>query len=376
MKKIIISSNSAWSIVNFRMNLMHAIRDAGYELIVIAPEDGYSWKIREQGFPYYPIKINPKGTNFFQDAITIFQFYKLYRSIKPDLVLHYTVKPNIYGTLAARILKIPAINNIAGLGSVFLRKGPLQYFVKLLYKFTIPRADHLFFQNKDDYRIFEKAGLVPEKRASILAGSGVDLNRFKPAISKNGRDQANGKKFSFILIARMIWEKGIKEYVDAARILVPKYPEMRFNLIGPVKVKNPSAIPWAIIEKWQDEGIVNYLGVTDQIEAVLETADCVVLPSYYREGVPRSLLESAAMGKPLVTTDSVGCREVVNDGENGYLVQPRDARDLAEKLEKIYLLSARELKKMQKSSRKLVEERFDEKKIIQAYLDEIKKIPV
>ena len=362
-KKIAIISNVSWNLYNFRLSLMKAMQNAGYEVIAIAPYDEYSQRIIDAGFEFHPVKLNSQGINPFEDMRTTMNFYKLFKEISPDFICQYTIKPNIYGSLVAQMLNIKMINNIAGLGTLFIKQGPITSIAKLLYKASQSKADRVFFQNRDDFELFTNAGLVNKVRCDILPGSGVDMERFKP------QEKAESDVIRFLHISRMIWEKGIGEYVEAARMIKKKHSNVEFCLLGFLDVENPGAISRTQMDEWVEEGIVNYLGVSDDVDEVISTADCVVLPSYYREGTPKTLLESASSAKPIITTDNVGCRDVVDHGINGYLCEPRSAEDLAEKIEMFLLLSREERVEMGLRSREKVKNEFDEKIVIGKYLE-------
>lgn len=367
-KKIVLSSNTSWSVYNFRLNLARELKKQGYKVVIVAPYDKYTEKLKKE-FEYYDIWMNNKGTNPIEDIKTMIDFYRLYKKIKPDVALHYTIKPNIYGTIVCSLLGINTINNIAGLGTVFIRQSFITKVVKWLYKYSQRKATKVFFQNSDDYELFIKESLVEKNKCDLLPGSGVDTNRFTPLEYKK-----KDNKFKFLLIARMLWDKGIGEYVEAAKIIKSKYKNVEFQLLGPLDVVNPNVVSREQMQKWVDKGIVKYMGATDNVREYIKKADCVVLPSFYREGVPRVLLESASMAKPIITTDSVGCKEVVDDGVNGFLCKPKDPQDLAEKMEKMLKLNEEERKKMGMAGRMKVLKQFDEKIVINKYLEVIKTI--
>ena len=362
-KKIAIISNVSWNLYNFRLSLMIAMRNAGYKVIAIAPHDEYSQKIIDAGFEFHSIKLNSQGINPLQDMQTTMEFYKLFKELSPDFICNYTIKPNIYASLVARALDIKMINNIAGLGTLFIKQGPITSIAKLLYKASQAKADRVFFQNRDDFKLFTDAGLVNVLNCDVLPGSGVDTNRFRP------QEKPLSEVVRFLHVSRMIWEKGIGEYVEAARIIKAKYPNVEFCLLGFLDVANPGAISHEQMSEWVEEGVINYLGVSDDVDQVIATADCVVLPSYYREGTPKTLLESASSAKPIITTDNVGCRDVVDHGVNGYLCEPRSSEDLAKKIEMFLALSEKEKRIMGANSRKKIKNEFDEKIVIGKYLD-------
>jgi len=367
-KKIAIISNVSWNLYNFRLSLMIAMRDNGYEVVAIAPYDRYSQKIIDEGFEFHDIKMNAQGTNFIEDMKTTYNFYKLFKEISPDIICQYTIKPNIYGSFAAALLNIKTINNIAGLGTLFIKETFVTKVAKSLYKASQHSAEKVFFQNREDYNFFTTQGIINKNKCDILPGSGVDTIRFSP------KEKSPSERVRFLFIARMIWEKGIAEYVEAARIIKKKHENVEFCMLGFLEVENPGAVTKHEMNEWVDEGIINYLGISDKVCEVIHTADCVVLPSYYREGTPKTLLESGSSGKPLITTDSIGCRDVVDDGVNGYLCKPRSSQDLANKLEMFLNLSDNEKSDMGDASRRKMKDEFDEKLVIEKYLGALNEI--
>ncbi|TOM51751.1 glycosyl transferase family 1, partial [Vibrio parahaemolyticus] len=305
-------------------------------------------------------------TNPVKDIGTFFSFIKIFKSVKPDVVLNFTPKNNIYGTLAGHFVGSKSVNNIAGLGMVFINEGLTSKVAKLLYKMSQSKASKIFFQNEDDKTLFLENRLAPSYLVDRLPGSGADLNRFQ--VSPANDDGV----IRFLLIARMLYDKGIGHYVEAARALKSKHGDkVEFRLLGFLDVNNPSAVSSSDMQKWVDEGVVSYLGTSDCVEDEIAKVDCMVLPSFYREGVPKSLLEAAAMGKPIVTTDNVGCRETVDDGVNGYLCAPRSTESLIEKLDLVINLTHQERLAMGQFSRRKVEREFDEQLVIQKYLDAV-----
>jgi glycosyltransferase involved in cell wall biosynthesis len=368
MTKILIVSNTAWSLFNFRLGIARSLKENGNEVVLIAPYDEYSERLEEE-FEYHDIFMNNKGTNPKEDLKTTFQFYNLYKRIKPNIVLHYTIKPNIYGTIACNLLRIKTINNIAGLGTLFIKQNFVTKIAKYLYKYSQSNADKIFFQNSDDFKMFTSEKLVDIVKCDILPGSGVDTNKFLPVEHKK-----EDNIFRFLLIARMLWDKGIGEYVEAAKIIKEKYPKVEFQMLGFLDVQNNSAISKEQMQKWIESGYIKYLGISDNVKEEISKIDCVVLPSFYREGTPRTLLESASMMKPIITTDNVGCRDVVDDGFNGYLCKIKSSKDLADKIEKMLKLSLDERLEMGKRGREKMINEFDESIVINKYLEEIKNL--
>jgi glycosyltransferase involved in cell wall biosynthesis len=281
-------------------------------------------------------------------------------------VLHFTIKPNIYGTLAARLAGIPSINNVSGLGTVFLIENLVSKVARGLYRLAFRYPHKVFFQNNDDRELFIRYGLIRPERTGLVPGSGVDLARFQP---QEGVGRPAGAPFTFLMVARVLYEKGIVEYFEAARQVQAALgvDKVRFQLLGSVDEAGGIGVPRATFEQWLADGAIDYLGTSDNVAEHLHRADCVVLPSY-REGTPKTLLEAAACGKPLLTTDVPGCRETVQHGRNGYLCQVRDAADLAAKLRDMAQLSPARLAAMGQASRELAEEKFDEKLVLSQYL--------
>lgn len=359
--KVIIALNTAWNLLNFRSGLIRALVAKGYEVVAVAPPDEYAYRLTELGCRYVQLPMDNKGTHPGRDILLLWRFFRLLKRERPDIFLGYTVKPNVYGSMAAHALAIPVVNNIAGLGTVFIQGGWLSWLVRGLYRAALSRSTKVFFQNDDDRRMFVSSGLVDEVVTDRLPGSGIDLEKFTPA------PLPGGARIRFLLIARMLWDKGVGEFVDAARILKKRGVNAEFCLLGFLDVQNRTAISRAEMDEWVAEGTVRYLGVSDNVQEEIKAADCVVLPSY-REGTPRTLLEAAAMARPIVTTDAVGCREVVDDGVNGYLCRIKDAMDLADKIEKIITLSPEEREVMGLRGRGKVEREFDEQIVIGKYL--------
>jgi glycosyltransferase involved in cell wall biosynthesis len=367
-----IAVNTAWNIYNFRAGLVKSLIDRGYEVIAVAPEDEYVPRLEALGCRFIPIAIDSKGTNPGSDLLLMCRFLRLFKRERPDVFLGYTVKPNVFGSMAAHMLGIPVINNISGLGAVFIQDGFLAKIVRKLYRAALCASRKVFFQNDDDHQYFLDSGLICSEVTDRLPGSGVNIENFAMT-PPSGTERLNGKAFRFLLIGRMLWDKGVGEYVEAARSLRQRFPGVEVCLLGFVDVQNPAAISRAQIDAWVGEGIVSYLGVSDDVRQEIEKADCVVLPSY-REGTPRTLLEAAAMGKPIVTTDAVGCREVVDHGHNGFLCKVRDAADLAEKMEEMLGLPHEARIQMGRNGRTKIEEQFDERIVIGKYHDAIDEI--
>ena len=367
MSKIAIVANNSWYAWNMRANLGFAFKKKGYEVIFISPSDLYSESIKKH-FKHIDITLSPRGINPIEDLKTIFRFYRIYQQLQPDIILQFTIKPNIYGSISASILKIPFVNNITGLGTLFMNQSLITMLAKLLYKLSQKRAAKIFFQNKDDLKMFLDQRLVSENKCKLLPGSGVDVERFY------AEKKENDGVFRFLLISRMLWSKGIKEFVEAARIIKQKYKYVEFQLLGHLDMKTPTAISKKQMDIWIKDGDIIYLGTSEDVRVEIAQSDCIVLPSYYREGTPRSLLEGASMQRPIITTDNYGCRDVVDDGVNGYICNTRNSSDLAEKMEKMLNLTEDQRHIMGKNGREKMIREFDEKIVINNYLETIKAI--
>jgi len=366
-KKVLITLNTAWNLLNFRSGLIRALVAAGYEVVAVAPPDEYSERLSSLGCRFVPLSMDSQGTHPVRDLLLFLRLYRLLRVERPDVYLGYTVKPNVYGSLAAHALGIPVINNIAGLGSVFIKGGWVHQLVKGLYRVALAGSRKVFFQNDDDRQLFIASRLVAENVTQLLPGSGVDLRKFSPV------PFPAAAHLRFLLIARMLWDKGVGEFVEAACLLRQRGVVAEFCLLGFLDAQNPTAISSQQMNDWVADGAIRYLGVTDNVREEIAQADCIVLPSY-REGVPRSLLEAAAMARPIITTNAVGCREVVDDGINGYLCQPKDASDLADKMERMLTIPSDQRKTMGILGREKVEREFDERIVVEKYLMAIDEI--
>ncbi len=365
-KTALISINTSWNIYHFRAGLMAALRSAGYRIVSAAPKDAYTQRLIGNVDRHITLPMDNAGTSPLNDMLLFFRYYQLLRREKPSVLLSYTIKPNIYGALAARIVGIPVIANVSGLGTAFIRESWLTRVVCLLYRVAFRHVACVFFQNPEDRRLFIARRLVAAERAHVLPGSGVDLDYFSPRPSLRHAQEP----FAFVLIARLLWDKGIGEYVAAARRVKATHPGTRFRLVGPRAVRNQTAITDAQIDAWVAEGVIDYLGEIEDVRDVLAAHDCVVLPSY-REGMSRVLIEAAAMGKPIIATDVVGCHHVVDHEKNGLVCRVRDAAHLAETMERFLALAPEQRTQMGIESRAKAVREFDEAQVFSAYLSQM-----
>jgi glycosyltransferase involved in cell wall biosynthesis len=361
-RTIVLAANSDWNIANFRGGLIRALKAAGYEPVIVAPQEpAAERRMRALEVARIPIAIQRSGLNPAADMLLLRSLRRLLKRLRPAAYLSYTIKPNIYGAIAAGSLGIPAFPNVSGLGTAFLRGRALQRFVTMLYRIGFRRAPVVFFQNSEDRDVFVGRRIVRAEQARVLPGSGVDLAHFAPGPPPQGPP-------TFLLVGRMLRDKGVLEFVEAARLLRSVLPDARFQLLGPIDEGNRTAVGHAEIDAWVREGLVEYLGSAEDVRPFIAASTAVVLPSY-REGLPRSLLEAAAMERPLIATDVPGCRDVVENGVNGYLCSVRDSTSLADAMRRLAILPAEQRLAMAQAARRKVQERFSEELVVAAYLD-------
>lgn len=325
--KLLFVDNSTRTFVSHRLALAKAVREAGFEVVVVTPPGPESVEILTAGFDFHPIPLSRRSTNPFKEVGAVASLCHLYRTLRPDVVHHLRIKPVLYGGIAARLTRVPAVvNTLTGLGFLFLAEGAEAAIRRSLVKYGLRQALHhenqrTIFQNPDDRTEFLEEGIVSEPKTVLIKGAGVDVAVFKPALESEGPPLV-------VLPSRMLWHKGVGEFVAAARTLRTTGVSARFALVGDTDIGNPAAVPRAQLETWRDSGTVEWWGWRDDMSRVLGQAHVVCLPSY-REGMPKVLIEAAATGRPIVTTETAGCREAVRDGQNGLLVPVRDIKSLA-----------------------------------------------
>lgn len=368
-RTIVLSINTSWNIVNFRRNLIVRLQREGYDVVALAPRDAHSDALVAMGVRYFPVDIDSKGLSPVHDLKLAAQYYRILKALRPVAFLGWTVKPNVYGSLAAHALGIPVINNISGLGTAFIKIGLLTRIVRMLYRTALARSSTVFFQNRHDRDLFVAQRLVREPRTALLPGSGIDLAQFVPEtfVPEPASETAAPV---FLMVARLLRDKGVVEFAEAARIVRQTRPDVAFELLGFLDVQNRTAIDRDTVEEWEREGRLRYLGEAADVRPYLARATAVVLPSY-REGMPRSLLEAAAMGRPLIATDVPGCTEIARAGQNAFLCAPRDARSLADAMLALLALDAEARTAMGRRSREIAEREFDVSVVEARYLDAI-----
>jgi glycosyltransferase involved in cell wall biosynthesis len=366
-KTLLISSNSFFSIANFRGRLVEALVDAGYAVRIAAPEVDHEW-VQSRGAEALEIEVDRSGLNPVNDARLWLGYLRLFRRTKLSYFLGFTAKPNIYGSLAAHLLGVASLPNVSGLGTAFMSDGLLSRIVGSLYRLAFLGCPIVFFQNADDRDLFVARRIVRSHQARLLPGSGIDLDHFAPAPPPPEDGQLR-----FLFIGRLLGDKGVREYVEAARLLRADHPNWRFQLLGDVDPGNRTGISAAEVGQWVHEGVIEHLGHADDVRSSVASATAVVLPSY-REGMPRSLLEAAAMARPLIATDVPGCRQLVDHGVNGLLCRARDAQSLAEAIRELGSMDPQRRAQMGQAARALVEREYGVERVVRAYLDALAQL--
>ena len=360
-RNVVITANGLWYIANFRDALIRAIRDRRLVPVLIAPPGGLPRGAPADSVGQIDVPLDRSGTNPLKDLSVIAGYHRAFRRLRPLAVFSFTIKPNVYAALAGGMLGVLVMPTVTGLGTVFIKGGPLMAFVERLYRFAFKRCPVVFFENPQDLDFFVERRMVDISQARLVPGCGVDLQRF--AVTPLPKDG-----FTFLLLARLLRDKGITEYIDAARLLHAEGIAADFRIVGPIDVGNRTAISREDMECWVAEGLIDYLGETNDVRPFIAAANAIVLPSY-REGLPRALLEGAAMGRPLIATDVPGCRDVVDDGIGGVLCEVRSGPSLAAAMKQVFLLPREEQEAMGRAARAKVETQFDERAVVATYLD-------
>jgi glycosyltransferase involved in cell wall biosynthesis len=362
LMKIILFANTDWYLYNFRLDLAKALRARGDEVIFLSPPGDYVQKIAELGFRWLEFPFSRRGMNPLAELGAIFRLWALYRRENPDLVHHFTVKCVLYGSLAARLTRISQIiNSITGLGYIFNKNNRLlETLVRLFYRLMLTGTT-VIFQNPDDLELFRQKELISANQGNLIRSSGVDVTRFTP------QPEPDTPHPVVIFPARLLWEKGIGDFVEAARLLRLRTVTARFALVGDPDPHNPASVNPKDIQGWVDEGIVEAWGWQQEMPPAYAASHIVCLPSYYREGVPKSLVEAAASGRAIVTSDAPGCREVVRHGVNGLLVPPRDPKALADAIQTL-LENPALRQQMARRGREIVEAEFSSELVIEKTL--------
>ena len=361
MKKVMVFCNSLVGLMSFRKELLSTLVQDGNEVIVVAPEHEYSKDLKEMNVTFIPIEMELRGTNPIKDLKIIKDFKRIVKEVKPNIVLTYTIKPNAYGGYVCGKLNIPYVCNVTGLGTSVEQPGLLQKITLFLYKMGLKKAQCVFFQNKDNLEFMLKHKVVKGKYR-LIPGSGVNLRHH--TLLK----YPNDKIIRFLFISRILYEKGIDEYLEVAKYIKSKYDNTEFHILGACDDNNYLVK----LKELEQDGIIIYHGQVKDVREFHKISNCTIHPSFYPEGMSNVLLESCAAGRPIITTNRPGCKEIVEDGVNGYMIECKDTEALKEKVERFINLTNKEKEQMGMNGRKKVENEFDRNIVINAYLEEIK----
>jgi glycosyltransferase involved in cell wall biosynthesis len=368
-KKIIICSNVLWSITNFRKDLIIALINSGYAVTVIGSNESFSDNLSSElkglDINIIMVPLDRSGHNLLKEIIYFLRLLQVFKKAKPDVVLLFSVKPNIYGSLVCRILKIQYINTINGLGSGIIHNNIISSLLRRLYLISLKASCKVLFQNNDDKAYFLEKKLISEEKAGYVPGSGINIEKY------NMTDRKLGTKRTFLFVGRILKDKGICEYIEAIKELKDKYSfDVEFLLAGIIDNSNPSGVSMDEINHWESLYIVKFLGKTDNIIEYFDKTDIIVLPSY-REGLSRLLLEAASCGKPIITTNVPGCKDLVEEGITGFLCEPKDSKSLMEAMVRALNTSNSDLSKFGINGRNMVKTKFSDKIVNKVYLDQI-----
>lgn len=364
--KILFTSNVTWAMMKFRHGVLQDLLKQGHQIYIVAPYDAFVAPLQAMGCHCIDIRLSRKGVNPIEDLKLTYTLYKIYREIKPDIIFNYSIKPIIYGSLAARLANIKSVAVNIGLGYTFIHTNLITKISHCLYKLALYFPEEVWFINEDDRTEFVSRSLVSENKTCVLPSEGVDTHYFSPR-------QNHDDRTVFLLIARVLWDKGIGEYYQAAQKLKETYPHVEFQLLGSIDDGNPKGIEAKVIEQWHNEGMIHYLGYTDDVRDFISNATCIVLPSY-REGKGMTLIEAGAMGKPLIATNVPGCKDIVKEGYNGFLCEVKNSMSLADAMEKMINLDQSTVKKLGENAHSFMKEHFDERRVIAIYEEKIEQL--
>lgn len=362
MKRIVMLTNHDAYTYNFRKEIIQCLIDEGYKVYIVLPYGEKVELLKKMGCEFIDLPLDRRGTNPFTDLKLILQYRRILKEIKPEVVLTYTIKPNIYGGIACRSLGIPYIANITGLGSAVENGGIMQKFTVMLYHLAFAKINCVFLQNQENQQFFvdKRIALGTHK---LIPGSGVNLNQFQLL------NYPSDSIVNFLYIGRVMKEKGIDQYIEAARIIKKKYPNTVFHVLGFCEEAYEERLT-----QLNKQGIIQYHGMQSDIRPFIQNSHCTIHPSYYPEGMSNVLLESSASGRPIITTNRSGCREIVEDGKTGFIFEMKNSENLADKVEKFIQLSNGERRQMGLAAREKIEKEFNREIVVKAYLEEIAKI--
>jgi len=371
MGRILFVDNSTRCFYIFRLPVAKAFQALGYEVYVASPEpyEYYKNEIEKYKIHHIPYKIGAKFS-ILADLKLLVTLFRIYKEINPQFVFHYTIKPNIYGSIAAKLLKIKSLAIVPGTGSVFQKRGVVSKIVELLYHFAFQFPQKVWVLNNDDLKAFLQRRIISQNRIEILPGEGVNSDYFNTT-----SDYKKNEIFVFLYMGRMLREKGVEYLANASALLKSRgINSFEVHLLGLVDGLSNDVINETEIRDWESQSIVKYLGSVPDVRKNIEAADCIILPSFYGEGVPRSLMEASSMKRPILTTDNVGCRDIVENGINGILCKSQNVDDLAAKMLYMIELQESELKQMGENGRNIVMNKFEESIIVERYIKEVTEL--
>ena len=361
MSKVLFLVNHDIVIYNFRLELVERLLAEGHQVVISSPYGERIEDLKKIGCEYYEISMSRHGTNPIKEIALIHQYKKLLRSVSPDIVYSYTIKPNIYGSIACRAAKVPCVATITGLGTAVENNSIMQKITIGLYKYAFKKIQKVYFQNTENMQFFVDRKIALNKH-DLLPGSGVNLQRFVPI------DYPDDKKVEFAFISRIMKEKGIDQYLETAEYIRKKYPYTVFHVCGFCEQAYEDKL-----RELHNNGVIVYHGMLRDIKPLLKNIHCTIHPTYYPEGMSNILLESSACARPIITTNRSGCREIIDDGINGYVVKKKNSADLIEKVEAFLSLSYEEKKEMGLRAREKVEREFDRNIVVEEYLKELSR---
>jgi galacturonosyltransferase len=359
MGKILILANNDIGLYKFRKELIEELVKNN-EVFISLPDGEFVKELVNLGCKFIDTNISRRGTNPITDFKLMIEYKRILNRVKPDIVLSYTIKPNVYGGMLCRYTKMPYIANITGLGTAVENSGVLQAITLFLYKLALENASCVFFQNKENADFINSKGIIKGKQR-IIPGSGVNLDNYEVL------DYPEDENINFLFISRVMKQKGIEQYLDAAKYIREKHPKTQFHILGFCEESYEKKL-----KAMHDKGIIQYHGMQSDVRMFHKISHCTIHPTYYPEGMSNVLLESAACGRPIITTNRSGCREIVDDEVNGYVVEEQNSQDLIEKIEKFLKLGYKEKKQMGLAGRVKVEREFDRQTVIDAYIEEIR----
>lgn len=361
MNKILILANYDVGLYKFRKELIEELLKK-YIVYISLPKGEYTYELEKMGCIFLETKVDRRGTNPFRDYKLIRKYKEIMRTVNPDIVLSYTIKPNVYGGLVTRLLKVPFIPNVTGFGSAVENGGILKQISLSLYKAGLRDAKKVFFQNNDNLKLAKDYNIIKDNY-ELIPGSGVNIEYFSPL------EYPSSDIIEFVFISRIMKEKGIEQYLEAAEYITSKYPNTKFHICGFCEEKYEK-----ILEDYQSRRIIIYHGMVNDVREIMQQTHCTIHPTYYPEGLSNVLLESAASQRPIITTNRSGTREIVDDGVNGYLVEEKNSKDLINKIEIFLNLSLEEKKYMGLLSRRKILKKFNRQIVINSYLNELNTI--